>query len=118
MASAGGTCYQVTFEFSEGETTIAVRDDEFILDAARRAGLILPSLCERGWCITCAVRIESGCVNQSAALRYYEADRQAGFALICTARPCSDLRLRPGATEEMRQHRDAHHLPVPRGTGR
>src|SRR5260370_10945216 len=109
--------YQVIFDLPSGEVTIQVRGDEFILDAARRAGLDLPSLCERGWCITCATRILSGSVDQSASLRYYEADRQAGFALICTARPRSDLRLRPYAVEEMRAHRDAHRLPAPRRTG-
>lgn len=110
--------YQVTFDLSEGKITLAVRSDEFILDAARQAGLTLPALCEQGWCITCATRIVSGSVDQSAAARYYDVDRQAGFALICTAQPRSDVRLRPYAAEEMRAHRDAHHLPVPRGTGR
>jgi hypothetical protein len=40
----------------------------------------------------------------------------AGFALLCTAKPRSDLRLCPGAKEAMRAHRLAHRLPVPRGT--
>jgi ferredoxin len=102
METEHDTCYQVVFDLPSGEVTIQVRSDEFILDAARRAELDLPSLCERGWCMTCATRI---------------ADRQAGFALICTARPRSDLRLRPYAVETMRAHRDAHHLPAPRGTG-
>ncbi|HEY1353439.1 MAG TPA: 2Fe-2S iron-sulfur cluster-binding protein [Ktedonobacteraceae bacterium] len=110
--------YQVNFDLPTGEVTLPVHSDEFILDAARRAGLNLPALCERGWCLTCAARIVSGSVDQSSSLRYYEADRQAGFALICTARPRSDVHLRPYATDEMRAHRDAHHLPAPRGTGR
>ncbi len=96
--------------------TIAVGEHEFILAAARRAGITLPSLCEQGWCTTCAVKVLSGSVDQSASVRYYEEDRRAGFALICTGCPRSDLRLRAGAVEEMRAHRDAHHLPVPRGT--
>jgi ferredoxin len=117
METEHDTCYQVVFDLPSGEVTIQVRSDEFILDAARRAGLDLPSLCERGWCMTCATRIVSGSVDQSASFRYYDADRQAGFVLICTARPRSDLRLRPYAVEAMRAHRDAHHLPAPRGTG-
>jgi ferredoxin len=108
--------YQVVFELPEGDITINARRDEFILDAAREAGLILPSLCERGWCLTCAVKVLSGTIDQAASTRFYEADRQAGFALICTGQPRSNLRLRPGAIEEMRHHRDAHHLPAPRGT--
>jgi len=108
--------YQVVFDLPGGARTIEIGGDEFILDAARRAGIELPSLCERGWCCTCAVKVLSGTIDQSASLRYYEEDRRAGFALICTGRPRSDLSLRPGAVEEMRAHRDTSHLPVPRGT--
>ncbi len=117
MATNSDNCYRVVFDFPEGKIAIMVRGDEFILDAARQAGLVLPSLCEQGWCITCATRIVSGSVDQSAALHYYAADQQAGFALICTAQPRSDMHLRPHTVEEMRAHRIAHHLPVPRGTG-
>lgn len=108
--------YQVIFDLPDGDVTIGVRADEFILEAARRQGLELPSLCEQGWCITCAVKVLSGSIDQSASRRYYEEDREGGFALPCTGRPLSDLHLRPGALEEMRAYRDAHHLPVPRGT--
>jgi ferredoxin len=116
MGTGDDTLYQVVFELPDQAMTIEVRGDEFILEAARRQGVDLPSLCEQGWCITCAVKVLSGRVDQSASVRYYEEDRRAGFALICTGRPCSDLRLRPGAVKDMRAHRDAHHLPVPRGT--
>ena len=116
MGPGDDTLYQVVFELPDQAITIEVRGDEFILEAARRQGVDLPSLCEQGWCITCAVKVLSGRVDQSASVRYSEEDRRAGFALICTGRPCSDLRLRPGAVEEMRVHRDAHLLPVPRGT--
>ncbi|MBV9690684.1 MAG: 2Fe-2S iron-sulfur cluster binding domain-containing protein [Ktedonobacteraceae bacterium] len=110
------TLYQVVFDLPGGAITIMVSANEFILDAARREGIDLPSLCERGWCLTCAVKVISGSVDQTASLRFYEEDRQAGFALICTGQPRSNLHLRPGAVEEMRAHRDAHHLPAPRGT--
>ena len=118
MVSKAGNdrLYQVVFDLPGGARTIEISGDEFILEAARRAGIELPSLCERGWCCTCAVKVLSGTIDQSASLRYYEEDRRAGFALICTGRPRSDLYLRPGAVEEMRAHRDACHLPVPRGT--
>lgn len=108
--------YQVTFLFPDRTVTVPVREDELILAAARRRGVELPSLCEQGWCITCAVQVLEGYVDQSASRRFYQADREAGFALICTGKPRSDLRLRPYATEAMRAFRVAHHLPVPRGT--
>ena len=108
--------FAVTFDMADGAATVIVGADEFILASARRAGLMLPSLCEQGWCITCAVRVLSGVIDQSASRRFYAQDRQAGFGLICTGRPRSNLHLRPGATEAMRLHRVAQHLPVPRGT--
>ncbi len=92
-----------------------VAADEFVLAAARRQGVALPSLCEQGWCCTCAVQLLSGSVDQSASRRFYPEDRDAGFALICTGRPRSDLRLRTHALAAMRAHRDASGLPVPRG---
>lgn len=90
--------------------------EEHILDAARRAGLRLPSLCEQGWDIACAVKVLEGKLDHSDALRYYREDEEAGFALICTAKPRSNLRLRTHQSAAMRAHRDRHRLPVPRGT--
>jgi ferredoxin len=107
--------FDVAIEVAGRVEHVVAGSDEFVLDAARRRGLDLPSLCEQGWCTRCAVRVLAGDVDQSAALRYFEADRQAGFALICSARPRSDLRLRAGGHEELRAHRLRSRLPVPRG---
>lgn len=90
--------------------------EEHILDAARRGGLTLPSLCEQGWDIACAARVLAGRLDHSDARRYYGEDEDAGFALICIAKPLSDLRLRTHQSAAMRAHRDAHRLPTPRGT--
>ena len=109
--------FTVTVQFPDGTTrTFDAGANEYILDAARRAGIELPSLCERGWCTTCAVRVLEGTVDQTDSLRFYPEDAEAGFALPCTGKPRSDLRLLTHQTAAMRQHRDAHHLPVPRGT--
>jgi ferredoxin len=77
---------------------------------------VLPSLCEQGWCITCAVWVLEGVIDQGKSRRFYDKDRRAGFGLMCTGRPRSDLRLRPGATEAMREFRIEARLPVPCGT--
>lgn len=88
---------------------------EFVLDSARRGGVDLPSLCEQGWCTRCAARILQGEVDQSAALRFYPEDRQAGFALLCTARPLSRLRVRSHQQQALVQHRARLGLPAPLG---
>jgi ferredoxin len=95
---------------------VEVREDEHVLAAARRAGLVLPSLCEQGWDLACAVRVLEGKLDHADSRRYYAADERAGFALICTAKPRSDLRLRVYQTAAMRAHRDELGLPAPRGT--
>jgi ferredoxin len=94
---------------------IGVDRDEFVLDAARRHGLVLPSMCRLGWCTRCAVRVLSGEVDQSASRRFYPADRDAGFALVCTGRVSGPTRLLAYQQDAFRAHRIAHGLPVPRG---
>jgi ferredoxin len=92
------------------------RLEEHVLDAARRSGLKLPSACEQGWDIACACQVIEGALDHSDARRYYRQDEEAGFALICTAKALSDLRLRTHQTDAMRRHRLAHGLPAPQGT--
>ena len=94
---------------------LAVGEDEFILAAAYRAGLDLPSMCLQGWCITCAGRVEGpGEWDQSASLRYFQQDREAGFVLLCTAEPRSDLSIRTHQRVALREHRIRCGLPTPR----
>lgn len=97
---------------------VEVGAEEHILDAARRAGLNLPSLCEQGWCTTYAARVLEGEVDQSDSRRYFDEDRKAGFALLCTGKPLSTLKLLSHQSTAMRRHRDENNLPVPGGAGR
>ncbi len=95
---------------------LEVAENEFILSAAYRAGLDLPSMCLQGWCITCAARVEGeGEWDQSASLRYYKKDYENRFILLCTARPRSDLVIRTHQRVALRDHRIACGLPTPRG---
>ena len=95
-----------------------VGEDEFILDAARQAGLSLPHTCLQGWCLTCAARTLNGsaaCADNRAALRYYPEDAEAGFVLLCTARPRGPCRLVTHQAAAMKAYRRARGLPAPRG---
>src|SRR5581483_9614755 len=98
--------------FPDGSTcSIAVREDEFILVAAYRAGLDLPSLCLQGWDLVCAGHVENpGEWEQRAARRYFAADREAGFILLCTAQPRSDLVIRTHQHAAMRDLRISRNL--------
>ena len=107
--------YQVTFVTDGQEKRLAVRDDQYLLDAAVEAGMDLPYMCLQGWCTTCAARLLAGKVDQSEALRYYPQDEAAGFILLCSAYPRSDLRILTHQKEQMRAHRRASGLPAPGG---
>ena len=106
----------MVFELPDGSSrAVPCGAAEHVLDAARRQGLALPSSCEQGWDLACAVRVLRGRLDHTDARRYYPRDEHAGFALICTARPLSDLRLRTHQSDAMREHRLRNALPAPRG---
>jgi ferredoxin len=107
--------YQVTFVTNGRELQTTVGADEYLLDAAAAAGLELPSMCLQGWCTTCTGRALEGKVDQSEALRIYPQDEAAGFVLLCSAFPRSDLRILTGQKEQLRALRRSLSLPAPRG---
>jgi ferredoxin len=110
--------YSVTLLTPAGENVIQVAEGEHIWDAAAAKGIKLPALCHQGWCLTCAGRIlGSGEVDQSDSASFFPQDRQAGFALLCTGKPRTDLRIQTNHATEMRRHRLAHALPAPYSIG-
>lgn len=62
-----------------------------VLDAARMAGMRLPSSCTKGICGTCKSRLLSGSVDMKhqGGIRQREIDQ--GMILICCSKPLSDL---------------------------
>ncbi len=70
-----------------------VEDGETVLAAALRQGFILPYGCKNGACASCKGRIVEGTVDygvtQAKALT--DADKAAGKALFCQAKPLTDL---------------------------
>jgi ferredoxin len=107
--------YQVTFVTPVGEVQAEATGDQYLLDVAAAVGLELPSMCLQGWCTTCAAKVLQGTVDQSEALRVYPADEAAGFVLLCSAYPRSNLRILTHQRDALREHRRLHGLPTPRG---
>lgn len=68
-------------------------DDQEILKAGLAAGVLLPFSCRSGMCRTCRGTVVSGQVDYGGAHVLYlpESDRAQGLALLCCARPLSDL---------------------------
>lgn len=73
-----------------------MRQDESILDACERNGLVLPVACRYGGCITCAARLLSGTVVQPRGTALNRRQSQAGYVLLCVACPRSDCVVEAG----------------------
>ena len=82
------TSYQV--ELRNSGVTITVPANKPIYKAALDAGLQLPIGCDYGGCITCAAKLISGKVRQPNATALNRRQSQAGYILLCVARPKSD----------------------------
>jgi ferredoxin len=105
--------YLVVLETPEGQRDFKCDQSEFLWDAAARNGNVLPSICHQGRCLTCAGLLLSGQVDQSSASSFFPEDKAAGFVLLCTAKPLSNLRVRTHQQISMRQHRANLGLPAP-----
>lgn len=78
-------------ELSKSGTTIQCAPDQFVLDAARAAGLRLASSCSKGLCGTCKSKLISGQVDMKhgGGIRQREIDQ--GMFLPCCSKPLSNL---------------------------
>jgi ferredoxin-NADP reductase len=87
--AAGATKFSVTF--AKTHRDIECGAHEHVLDAAKRAGLRLPSSCTQGMCGTCKVKLVAGQVDMrhNGGIRQREIDQ--GMVLLCCSKPLSDL---------------------------
>lgn len=108
------SAFRVSLQTPDGVHDIAVSKGQHIWDAAAGAGILLPAICHQGRCLECAGRLLApGDFDQADADQYFPQDSAAGFILLCTASPLSDLRIRTHAQDDMRRHRIACGLPAP-----
>jgi ferredoxin len=112
---APASAHRVILHLPDGsQKALSVREDEHIWDAAHANGIELPSICHQGRCLTCAARLVThGDWDSSDSVTYFPEDREAGFILLCTACPRSDLEIRTHQQFAMRQHRRDLGLPAP-----
>jgi CDP-4-dehydro-6-deoxyglucose reductase len=83
--------YQVRLEPSGH--TFDVANGKTVLKAAMDAGLLMPYSCRAGGCATCRGKIVEGTVDYGPIIPGVlpDSDRKAGYALMCVAKPLSDL---------------------------
>ncbi|WP_423414730.1 FAD-binding oxidoreductase [Hyphomicrobium sp. B1] len=91
VAAASVPSVGFKIEFTKSGRTIDCRPDQFILEAAKAAGLRLPFSCSKGVCGTCKSKKTDGQVvmTHGGGIRQREID--AGMILICCSKPLSDV---------------------------
>ncbi|MBD2139089.1 2Fe-2S iron-sulfur cluster binding domain-containing protein [Anabaena sp. FACHB-1237] len=85
------TTYNVEIHHQGQTYNIQVKDDETILSVALAKGLDLPTSCGAGVCTTCAALVTKGFVSQEDGMGVSVELQQQGYALLCVAKPLSDL---------------------------
>lgn len=75
------------------DRTIAVPDDQYILDIAEDAGIRLPAGCKQGDCSACVAKLVSGQVDQSEQKFLRPSEIAAGYIVTCVTYPLSDCTL-------------------------
>lgn len=75
------------------DRTIAVPDDQYIMDIAEDAGIRLPNGCKQGECSACVAKLISGQIDQSEQKFLRQPEIDAGYVVTCVAYPLSDCTL-------------------------
>lgn len=102
---------------NRGNTVLSVREDEAVYDAALARGIQLPIACAYGGCITCAARMLSGRVRQPKGTALNRRQSQAGYILLCVARPKEDCVIEVGVESHGDLYRNPFAAPPVRASG-
>ena len=89
------TTYRVTIANREN-ATFEVEARRPLLESLRAQGVDLPYGCKYGGCITCAAKLTAGTVNQRRQVALNNRQINAGYVILCVARPMSDITLEIG----------------------
>ena len=68
-----------------------VPEGDYILQSFEQQGDPLPFSCRNGCCTSCAVRVQSGVLDQREAMGLSRELRDQGYGLLCVARAVGAL---------------------------
>ncbi len=80
----------LAFTLEGRQSTIRMRPETSILDAALTVRRELPYSCKGGMCASCKARVIEGTVEMDKNYALVEEDLAAGYVLTCQAHPTSD----------------------------
>ena len=93
--------HQISISFNNNNYEFECADNEYILEAADRNNIDLPSSCRAGACSSCVGKINQGSVDQHDQSFLDDDQLAAGFALLCVSFPTSDLSIEAGVEEQI-----------------
>ncbi|QIN84591.1 2Fe-2S iron-sulfur cluster binding domain-containing protein [Rubrobacter tropicus] len=93
--------HRVRLIMPDGEATIQVTGDDYILEAGEEAGLDLPYDCRAGVCTTCVGKLLEGKMDQEEGEALEEDELQEGFVLLCIGHALSDCAIRTHREDEL-----------------
>ena len=83
-----------------------------LLNTLEGHGVSLPYGCRYGGCISCAAKLLSGEVDQSAGVALNGRQMAAGYVLLCVARPKSNCTLEVGVESHDQLYRNPFQSPL------
>lgn len=95
---------QFTVQMDPAGTTFVVANGETVLTAAERQGVVLDYGCRHGNCSSCKYLLLEGDCDHDGSSPYSlsESEREDGWALMCVARPLTDLVIREDRPPDLR----------------